>query len=177
MDNRLLRLFQRQVETNCEFLLIAAQDFQIAYQEHDSGRFWFSAQNMLVAAANLSKSLWGAGGKKEAERQPLRQSLGVQDNSPLRPRKLRNHLEHFDERLDEWYQEALSSGRFWYLDRISAPAGMVAISPPPRPIEMFRHFDPQTGQLTFWGDTVSVAELVKEAQTILPIARAEAAKA
>jgi hypothetical protein len=54
---------------------------------------------------NLSKLLWGSGGKgldrerAEAERAELREPLGVTDRTALKSSTVRNRFEHFDQRL------------------------------------------------------------------------------
>jgi hypothetical protein len=179
----LMNLFQEQVARQCRFLLMAADEAQAALNElqvrrtdrNAMNRFWFSAEHMMSAAANISKALWGSGRKQAeiaARREPLRASLEVADNSPLRVKDLRNHLEHFDERLDQWLDE---SKRQWHVD-----GGMGTlegfIEPPPEPVEVFRFYNPTTGYLTFWGDSISIPAIVKEAETLLPKAEAEADK-
>jgi hypothetical protein len=37
-------------------------------------------------------------------------------------------------------------------------------------IDTFRNFNPQTGDLVFWGRSYNVLEVVKEVERILPIA-------
>jgi hypothetical protein len=53
--------------------------------------FWFWMQSFLVAAANVSRLLWGTNPEAEARREPLRQALGVDDGSPVRVRTLRKY--------------------------------------------------------------------------------------
>jgi hypothetical protein len=64
-------------------------------------------QTILVSAANLSKMFWGIKPATEAKRRPLRRSLGVTKRSPLYNRTLRNHFEHFDEKLEAWFDTSL----------------------------------------------------------------------
>ncbi len=52
---------------------------------------------MLNARANISKALWGSGGRLASERAELRASIDVSDDSPLRYVGMRNKFEHFDE--------------------------------------------------------------------------------
>lgn len=61
-------------------------------------------QALATHSAALSRYLWPASkGELAAVRaRKLRQSLGVREESCLRNRDLRNHLEHFDERLDQF---------------------------------------------------------------------------
>lgn len=88
---------------------------------HGDG-IWLSLQNLLTAAANVSKALWGTDDKIEAARLPLRESLAVADGSALNSRKLRNHFDHFDERLDEWWTK---SGDHNLVDCIVGPPGAI----------------------------------------------------
>jgi hypothetical protein len=69
----------------------------------DSIYAWSSAQALLTAVANISKALWGQGGKLGPQRKPLRDSRGVADTSSLRPTSMRNNFDHFDDRLDTWW--------------------------------------------------------------------------
>lgn len=62
-------------------------------------------QNALVHCAAISRFFFpmqsgGEFGRKRGEL--LRRRFGIEDNSPFADRNLRNSLEHFDERLDNW---------------------------------------------------------------------------
>ena len=90
MDSFLLEMFQRQVNLQCQFLLLAGRDLDRGLVEGDPLLVFYSIQNLLTAAANISKALWGTQPNKAAakrrmrEREPLRASLDVTDTSPLR---------------------------------------------------------------------------------------------
>lgn len=131
---------------------------------------FIALQNFLVASANLSKLFWGSGGRKEAERAPLRDSLEVAIDSPLRDPDLRNDFEHFDQRVEQWFERSEHRN---YLGRLigpySAVAGMVAG-------DRFQHFDPQTTEATFWDHSVKLQDLLAEIQRILPVAMVESVK-
>jgi hypothetical protein len=66
MDLMLLRVFQRQVAFQCEAVIFAAEDLQQALSIGASSRAWVAIENLLGAAANLSKALWGQGGDLRA---------------------------------------------------------------------------------------------------------------
>jgi hypothetical protein len=100
MDKQLLKIFQEQVRLQCMFLLRAARELNQTLKTKDTESIFFSLQNFLTAGANISKALWGQGGRLHAERKPLRDSIGVHDSSALRAVNMRNNFEHFDERLD-----------------------------------------------------------------------------
>jgi hypothetical protein len=167
----LLRVFQRQVEFQCLAILAAGDQLQNALRTADSPGAWMAIQNLLNAAANISKALWGQGCKFATEREPLRASIQVDDTSPLKGAAMRNNFEHFDERLDNWWKESKNHN---YVDMnidVSVSVPMSATR-----IEMFRNFDPNTGELTFWSQTFNVSDLLNEAERLLPLVSTEAAK-
>lgn len=59
-------------------------------------------QNLINCGAALSRYFWPSGKSRINRRRArhLRDALAMTDESPLKNRDLRNHLEHFDERLD-----------------------------------------------------------------------------
>jgi len=63
-------------------------------------------QNVLTHAASLSRYFWpskpGKNSLHEERAKTLRGHFGLDEKSPLRNRKLRNQLEHFDENLDNY---------------------------------------------------------------------------
>lgn len=120
MDSMLLRVFQGQLLYQCEFMLLAAKEANKTMKQRsdpDVGaletttRIFYSIQNLLNAAANISKALWGQGGRLEAKRKPLRDSIGITDSSPFREVAMRNNFEHFDERLDDWWGKSTPRNR------------------------------------------------------------------
>jgi hypothetical protein len=166
-----LRIFQAQVELQCRTVIFAAQDVERALRLPDAALTWSAIQNLLTAAANISKALWGQGGKLAVEREPLRASLGIADTSPLREVAMRNHFEHFDERLDRWWD---TSANHIYVDMAVGPRGRTVSGPAES--DMFRQFDPTTGEVIFWGERFNLQEIVSEAERLLPIVHAEASK-
>ncbi len=173
MGLMLLRVFQRQIADQCEFALTAADDMTAMRNP------WYAAQNLLAAVANISKALWGQTSTHEKHRKPLRDSLGVIEPSALRVRTMRNHWEHFDERLDEWWRD---SPTHYIIDSNIAPGPMIGgmIGGPGaasiNQLDVFRNFNSATGELTFWGDTFSVPAIVQELQRLYPVAKAEGDK-
>lgn len=127
-------------------------------------------QNCLTAVANISRACWGEEGKYRKERKPLRQSLGIKKDSPLKPMSMRNNFEHFDERIDEWF--ATSTNRI-HVDRIIGPANMVGGV---APIDMFGVFDPTTAEVVFWGDRYPLKTIMDEVTRLYPLARAQGDK-
>lgn len=168
MELMLLRVFQHQVALQCKFLLMAAEEVSLGGNVE---RVFYAVQNLLNAGANISKAFWGPGGGLALQRKPLRDSIGIADNSPLREVTMRNNFEHFDERLDRWWAESVSHNR---ADMIIGPKDRVFVGL--EPIDEFRIFDPQTTNLSFWGQEFNLHALVNEARAILPKLEVEASK-
>jgi len=146
METMVLRIFQREVERQCKFAIIAVQDLNQALQIGDMDRIWYSIQAILVAAGNVSKLLWPPKPLLPERGTELRASLSVDDDSPLEPRTFRNHFEHFDERLEQW---AASSERRNFADSNVGPPGMIVGL---EPGDFLRNFDTTNFAVTFRGD-------------------------
>jgi len=165
MDSMLLRVFQHQILLQCDFLLRATNDINSALNNGDIDGAFYGIQNLLTAAANISKALWGQGGKLSAERRELRDSLGIDDGSPLREVTMRNHFEHFDERLDRWWKESKAHN---HNDRNLFPRAAITNF---EDLDNFRNFDPGTTDLTFWGQDFNLQQLIKRSTSDCPKAQ------
>lgn len=86
----------------------------------------------------------------------IRDALEIADDDAhiLESRTLRDHLEHFDERLDAWL--ATSKNRNMVQDYIGPPNGIVGLDDSDR----MRQYNPQDGVFTFRGESFSLVELV-----------------
>ncbi|MDQ0320037.1 hypothetical protein QO002_002175 [Pararhizobium capsulatum DSM 1112] len=165
-----MRVMQRQVLDQCKYLIKAAERINTGLAANDLDEVFFSIQNLLNAGANISKMLWGQLGKRAKEREALRASVNVADDSALREVTMRNNFEHMDERIDRWW---VNSKQHVHVDRVVAPKGAVAI---PDPTDLFREFDPTTTNVGFWGQEFNIQALVDAVQAILPALEAEAKK-
>jgi hypothetical protein len=170
MDKMLLRIFQREVERQCKFALIASNDLISALKSGDMDRFWFSVQAFLVAAGNISKLLWPPKETMKGRGVELRTSFGVDDNSLLEPRTFRNHFEHFDERLEEW---VTSSQRRNFVDSNIGPPGMIVGLDAG---DFLRNFDTTNYAVTFRGDTYNLRPIIDAIEKLYAMAIVEASK-
>lgn len=85
--------------------------------------------------------------------------LGV--DHVLQSRTLRDHLEHFDERLDDW--QSKSARRNYVQDHIGAKEDFEGVDAGDR----MRQFDPARGEFTFRGETFSLLKLKEGAEDII----------
>ncbi len=154
MDKQVLLIFQREIERQCRFALIAFADLGEALNVANTDRAWYSIQALLIAAGNVSKLLWPPGSTFAGRGNELRLSLAVPDPSPLEPRTFRNHFEHFDERLEAW---ASSSQRHNFVDSNIGPAGSIS---GPDLADFLRNFDTTKYAVTYRGDTFELRPII-----------------
>jgi len=86
----------------------AAERLQATHNNFDKVEVWCSIQSILVAAGNVSKILW-PNQKYKVRGERLRQILKLENDNPLSDRKFRNHFEHYDERIEDWFNNQTSA--------------------------------------------------------------------
>jgi len=186
MDFFLLRIFQMQLRLQCKFFKTSSDELttslstikvdpafraNLAFRAELSTRIWASIETMLTAGGNISKILWGQPQRKlESLRKPIRDSLAIADNSPVRPLAMRNNFEHFDERIDTWWRESPNH------NVADLTLGSSAMLGGFKDIELWRCFDPDTMDVTFWGDRFNLRLVCDEVDAILAKIDAELAK-
>jgi hypothetical protein len=176
MDLMLLRIYQGQVAYCCRAVLLALDDIQ-SPGAIETGRLWYGVQNLIVGAGNASKTLFGGGPKADrsrryVERQPLRDSVGVTDDSPFRRVTIRNDYEHLDERIEKWWAESANHN---FVDAVIGPPGTVSGNALGDK-DTLRWLDPENGKVIFWGNELDIPAVHEEAVRVLPVADAESRK-
>ena len=120
----------------------------------DTVEVWGSIQSILVAAANVSKILWPARKQYMARGKQLRELLGVDDDNMLSDRTLRNHFEHYDERIDDWFD---SNNSAVYMDSRIDPFEPTPLSTP----QLFhRSYNPTNRTLSFRNESIDLAAVL-----------------
>jgi hypothetical protein len=170
MEKLPLRLFQREVEHQCDFAIIALEDMEEAKANSDGKLFWYSVQNLLVAIGRISRLLWPPDSDKAERRTKLRESLDVEEDSPLNALTFVEHFEHFDERLEEWYE---SSENLRYFDSYTEPLDVLAET---SPLDRFRGFDTEKNALIFHGDLYYLEPVIEAIEGVRQKAETEAQK-
>jgi predicted DNA-binding protein YlxM (UPF0122 family) len=153
------RLFVGEVSLQCQFAAFAYADFRSALAAHEQGRVFFSVHAFLSHAANVSKFFWPSRKASKSRGEFLREELNIDNNSPIRLRNFRNHLEHYDERLEDW---ASSSQRKNIVDRNIMPRNAISGIDPE---DFHRNLDPQTLKFYFRGedyDLSAIAEALEQ---------------
>jgi hypothetical protein len=124
-----------------------------AHNAADPIEVWAAIQLILSAAGNVSKILWPSANKKNKTSKrrgiELRSLLGIESQNPLRDRRFRNHFEHYDARIEEWFSKNSSAT---YMDPVIDPFkpiwGKLTVR--------HRDYNPVTKVLTFRGESIDL---------------------
>jgi len=138
----------------------AAERLKATIDHFDELEVWCSIQSILVAAGNVSKILWPMRKSSAARGDVLRTLLNVDDRNPLSDRNFRNHFEHYDERIEDWFAENRSAV---YMDSSIDPFNPIW---GPNPANRHRAYNPLTQTLTFRGESVDLAALLNALEEI-----------
>ena len=158
METSLLRQFQREVERQCQFGMIALQDMDEASANSDGKLFWYSVQGLLVAVESISRLLWPP--DQGASREALRENLGVGDDSPLKPREFVERFLRYDESLALWHE---SSEHRRFFDSYTEPLDVLAETPPE---DRFRGYQLDKNALLFHGETYELGPVSKAVEEL-----------
>src|SRR5690606_10066275 len=125
--------------------------------------------SFLTHASNVSRLFWPPKPRKRKAESPesfetrcafttergktLLELFELDDKSPLKSRVLRDHLEHYDERLDDWSNTSIA--RNMASDTIGPSNAIVGLDPS----DTMRWFDPTTLSFRFRGETYALQPL------------------
>lgn len=95
-----------EIVLQCKIAQRAIKRLYTTHEKFDNIETWCSIQTILVTTGNISKILWPTKKEYKLRGERLRQLLKVEKDSPLSSRKFRNHFEHYDERVEEYFGNA-----------------------------------------------------------------------
>ena len=160
MESLAEMVFIAEIVMQAKIAKQAAERLQATTDHFNRIEVWGAIQSILIAAGNVSKILWPTR-KSSAERgKVLRKLLSIDDRSMLSDRKFRNHFEHYDERIEDWFKENCSAV---YMDpSIDSFKSIWGDNPANR----HRAYNPLKQTLTFRGESVDLAALLKVLEEI-----------
>jgi hypothetical protein len=143
MEKELRDAFAAHVVYQCRHIIRARDE---VWNSPTPVEVYGGMQSALTAAAIAARILWGGKGKwsRDADHKELREWLGVKDDSPLRNTLVRDHFEHIESRIEQWWEQRHAD---------DAPTG-------------FGGFEFQSGEISFWNDRVNLYALADEAERI-----------
>ena len=121
---------------------------------------WCSIQSILVAAGNVSKILWPPSKNRKSRGEKLRRLLNIDKNNILANRNLRNHFEHYDDRIETWF-DSQSSGV--YIDLEFDPFKPTKWQ---LPKSSHRSYNQVDRIVTFRGETLDLKEVLNALEKI-----------
>lgn len=146
---------------------------------HLESEVYRGIHSFLTHVSNASRILWPGSDRREAresishyqERKrltseradELRKELGLTSDHVLKSRKLRDHLEHFDERIAAWAGQ--SENRRFVTDSIGPQSIMADVDKE----DIMRWFNPVDWTFVFRGESYNLREMAIEIQRLLPI--------
>jgi len=140
----------------------AAERLRATHDDFDDIETWCSIQSILVAAGNVSKILW-PNEKYKVRGEKLRQLLKVEKDNPLSSRKFRNHFEHYDERIDEYFE---GNAQGVYVDLAMNPSLRSGIFGFP-PLNTHRGYNTFNNTLLFRGEVLDLNTILLALENIL----------
>ena len=194
MDTFLQRVYVTEVKGQARFALNALgalnqalRGVHEAHANRDQRNFFHAevfrqTHSFLTHASNISRLFWPPKLQKKKGEDPeafhqrseftkrrgssLRELFSLGDASPLESRVLRDHLEHYDERLDHWSNT--SPNRNIASDTIGPPNAIVGLEPS----DTMRWFDPTNNAFRFRGEEYALQPLATAVDELLAKAAA-----
>lgn len=156
-------VYLRELIQQCQYAIGAVARMNECLSNRDPGEFFREAGDLLQHSSAVSRILWPPGtknrvNKKRAKQRGtyLRTKLAVPENHALQARNLRDHFEHFDERLDEW---AATSPHKNIVDNMIGPRNAIAGNAI-KDEDIMRMYDPTNKEIVFRGEKFNVQVLV-----------------
>ncbi len=163
-------LFAEESLNQCIFSLISYDDLISVTKKEpfDNNRFWHSIHGFLVNVGNISKLLnlqvtnrGRIDQNLEKVQKSLQKYFNINPTSLIANRKLRNHFEHYDERLYEWANNSQGSIMVTYHIG-SVEKNLDDFFIPDANYKIFKRYDPETYTLEFKGDCINLDQLSDE---------------
>src|SRR5690554_5550810 len=102
-------VFISEIVLQSKIAQTASKRLPSPHDDFDQIEVWWAIQSILVAAGNVSKIFWPPNKKYLVRGEMLRKMLSVDNKNYLSDRKFRNHFEHYDERIEVWFEKNPSS--------------------------------------------------------------------
>lgn len=173
MDKYIERTYIEEVITQANFAsgalgrindcIKALENREVGTEERRfvSSEIFRNIHSFLTHAAVVSKILFPAKNKKKPDRvvrgEHLRELLEVDGGHPIMTRSVRDDLDHFDERIDQWATDSKKHNR---LDKIIGPRNIIGGTIFEEG-DTFRHYVPGEGVFMFRGKEIDIGKIAK----------------
>ncbi|UAV84854.1 hypothetical protein BV113_00600 [Glutamicibacter phage BIM BV-113] len=155
IDEKLASMFADEIASQFTMAVTAYHSLETSIHKPgvSTNVSWYHLESLIKSFIAITNILWSQNNRNPHRRRAalLRKRFGVTDMSiPKDLRDTRNSLEHFDERLDIWWQEDPLHN---IADRCIGRKVEITNIPG---MNFARHFDPSTGDFSVFGDTVNL---------------------
>ncbi|WP_156882996.1 hypothetical protein [Rhodovulum sp. P5] len=159
VDPFLLHLHISEIQRKSEMVRGSAQALEKTLTTSAPvNHVFFYLHSILFNSAAVSLSFFPPRKKYSARGAALRAAFSSCENlNVLKDRSLRDHIVHFDERLDDWYRESKYKN---IAHGLIGPRDMVG-GPSIDTVDIFEHYIPSEGVYIFRGDEFNIVKLVK----------------
>lgn len=114
MDPHLTRVYLSYVDDQCRFYLHSIENLNNLFISDNLNPedVFLNLQSAIRHAAAVSRVFWPAKTQRKFQDrshnrgEALRQALKIPNTHPAQARTLRDHLDHFEERLDDWAENS-----------------------------------------------------------------------
>lgn len=172
-------VFLEELSHRCELCFAAVSDLNAAVASKGGRDLFRPATEFICQAAMISKILWPPGNRDRKVRdrairrgEALRAALEIEGDHPIKDRTLRDHFEHYDERLDAWAEESRNKNIVRKMVGPRSAVGGDAIGDG----DIIEHYDPATKKLAFRGEHFDMQVLADTVQDIYKRTQALLAK-
>ena len=163
MDDFLSKIYLGQAKQECERCFYSINMMNQILEKNTEDDFFQYALDLIHHAAAVSRIFWPPGGRNKASTkrahkrgQSLRDLIQLKNGHPVQNRALRDHFEHFDERLDEW---AESSVNRCIVGKLFGPRSSIG-GDSIKDSDIINHYDPETKRFGFRGEYFDIQQLV-----------------
>jgi hypothetical protein len=168
MDDFTEKVYLLELIQQCHYAQHAVQRMNEFLKNGNPVEFFREAGHFLQHSSTVSRILWPSGSKSQQKKKRaeerglyLKSTLAVADGHILQSRSLRDHLEHFDERLDEW---AETSAHKKLADNLIGPRS--ALGSAVKDGEIMRMYDPTKKEVVFMGKKFEMQTLVNGVEDV-----------
>ena len=171
MDRLLERIYLTQIIEDCGMFGLSITAFNKAKNascnNESIDELFMHAFSSIHRAAAISRMFWppGSKDKSKSERsrkrgEHLRSVIEIDHNHPIRSRSIRDNLEHFDERLDDWAENSKYKNMIKkFLGPRSAVSGI-------EDSDIIHHYDPKLYTYYFRGQPFNLQALTNGVKDI-----------
>jgi hypothetical protein len=167
LNEHVTKIFVREIARQAEDALHSKGCLDDAIARDTAKEIFRHLENFLNSATKVSLLLWPPRDTGKARGEHLRTLLKVTQRNPLQLRVARNHLQHFDDRLDKW---AATTANGNYVDSNVGPLSNFRIGGDATPV--LRHYDPASRIFTFRSEDFDIGKLAAEVKKISDAASA-----